>query len=276
MIRTRLTSTVFAAIAVALAMWATPARAQDILYARTFDFVSTPVIGGLADLELDFTFVVTFEDLLGELRGQEWDLVIVRGFIPFAAALEGDILAELEAHVARGGALHFQMAELDRVSKRYYDLLGLDGAVELELPLPNIRAPRPVHPSVSGLGFLNVGDELFPPDYGDILLPGPGAFVTQTFEVGGPAATVIARDGQVIVNGPQWDNWQSTGIPRKQIRWLLSCKADLDGDGDLTIFDFLEFQTLFDARDVRADVFYDGRFDIFDFLAFFNQFDAGC
>lgn len=80
-----------------------------------------------------------------------------------------------------------------------------------------------------------------------------------------------------MVNGQQWDNWQtSSAYVAFQLEWLLSCSADLDQDGDLTVFDFIEFQNLFAASDVRADVFYDGRFDIFDFLAFFNQFEGGC
>ncbi|MEQ9095362.1 MAG: GC-type dockerin domain-anchored protein [Phycisphaerales bacterium] len=54
------------------------------------------------------------------------------------------------------------------------------------------------------------------------------------------------------------------------------CPADLDGDGELTIFDFLAFQNLFDAMDPRADFDGDGAFTIFDFLAFQNAFDAGC
>ncbi|MEQ8318577.1 MAG: FG-GAP-like repeat-containing protein [Phycisphaerales bacterium] len=54
------------------------------------------------------------------------------------------------------------------------------------------------------------------------------------------------------------------------------CPADLDGDGELTIFDFLEFQNLFDAGDPRADFDGDGSLTIFDFLAFQNAFDAGC
>ncbi len=54
------------------------------------------------------------------------------------------------------------------------------------------------------------------------------------------------------------------------------CRADLDGDGALTIFDFLEFQNLFDTGDPRADFDGDGEFTIFDFLAFQNAFDAGC
>ncbi len=54
------------------------------------------------------------------------------------------------------------------------------------------------------------------------------------------------------------------------------CAADLDGDGALTIFDFLEFQNLFDIMDPRADFDGDGGFTIFDFLAFQNAFSAGC
>ena len=55
-----------------------------------------------------------------------------------------------------------------------------------------------------------------------------------------------------------------------------SCPADLDGDGSLTIFDFLEFQNLFAAMDPRADFDGDGAFTIFDFLEFQNAFAAGC
>ncbi|MEQ8316573.1 MAG: TIGR03790 family protein [Phycisphaerales bacterium] len=55
-----------------------------------------------------------------------------------------------------------------------------------------------------------------------------------------------------------------------------SCRADLDGDGSLTIFDFLEFQNLFAAGDPTADFDGDGSLTIFDFLAFQNEFAAGC
>ena len=55
-----------------------------------------------------------------------------------------------------------------------------------------------------------------------------------------------------------------------------ACRADLDGDGALTIFDFLAFQNLFDAGDPAADFDGDGSLTIFDFLAFQNAFDAGC
>jgi hypothetical protein len=54
------------------------------------------------------------------------------------------------------------------------------------------------------------------------------------------------------------------------------CPVDLDGDGELTVFDFLEFQNLFGAGDLRADFDGNGVLNIFDFLEFQNQFVAGC
>jgi hypothetical protein len=56
-----------------------------------------------------------------------------------------------------------------------------------------------------------------------------------------------------------------------------TCRADIDGDGALTIFDFLAFQNAFDAGDLTiADFDGDGALTIFDFLSFQNEFDAGC
>ncbi|MEO1008053.1 MAG: GC-type dockerin domain-anchored protein [Planctomycetota bacterium] len=55
-----------------------------------------------------------------------------------------------------------------------------------------------------------------------------------------------------------------------------ACLPDVDGDGELTIFDFLEFQNLFDAGDLAADFDGDGELTIFDFLEFQNLFDVGC
>ncbi len=54
------------------------------------------------------------------------------------------------------------------------------------------------------------------------------------------------------------------------------CAVDLDRDGAPTILDFLAFQNLFAAGDLRADFDGDGSLTLFDFLAFQNAFDAGC
>ncbi|MFI4917066.1 MAG: GC-type dockerin domain-anchored protein [Phycisphaerales bacterium JB060] len=62
-------------------------------------------------------------------------------------------------------------------------------------------------------------------------------------------------------------------------RWrcqVPGCPADLDGDGELTIFDFLVFGSLFDRGDPAADFDGDGALTLFDFLAFQSAFDAGC
>ncbi|UYV13340.1 MAG: hypothetical protein NCW75_03420 [Phycisphaera sp.] len=270
---------VFGMVAVAVLAWAPLASAERILFGRFGDLEFPYFTGAIIDLGLqdETTVTVRQDDFLDELQSGSFELVIVRSLDLFQPALEDAILTELESHVVRGGKLHFQMAELDQASDRYLDLLGLEAVVELELPLPNLRAPQPTHPSVAGAGFIDAASEWLIPDYGDILVPGISSFVTRTFEDGGPAAAMISGDGRVLVNGQQWDNWGATsGTIAREFTWLLSCAADLDGDGDLTVFDFLEFQTLFDAGDVRADVFYDGRLDIFDFLAFFNQFQTGC
>ena len=55
-----------------------------------------------------------------------------------------------------------------------------------------------------------------------------------------------------------------------------TCLPDIDGDCELTIFDFLAFQNLFDMGSAEADFDGDGSLTIFDFLAFQNAFSMGC
>lgn len=54
------------------------------------------------------------------------------------------------------------------------------------------------------------------------------------------------------------------------------CAADVDGNGEVNVFDFLAFQGLFTTGDGRADVDENGRLDIFDYLTFTNLFLDGC
>ena len=86
-------------------------------------------------------------------------------------------------------------------------------------------------------------------------------------------ATGINNRGLIIGNGRRSDS-----RPRGFVLVPLgvSCRADMDGDGVLTIFDFLTFQNLFAVGDPRADFDGDGQFTIFDFLEFQNAFAAGC
>jgi|GEM_PF-2332704 len=72
------------------------------------------------------------------------------------------------------------------------------------------------------------------------------------------------------------DQWYIDDVRVRIIVDDPTCRADLDGDGELTIFDFLEFQNLFSTGDLRADFDGDGELNIFDFLAFQNEFAMGC
>jgi hypothetical protein len=92
----------------------------------------------------------------------------------------------------------------------------------------------------------------------------PGEY---TFEAG--AAFEAANDGSSRMTD------SATHSVNFSLR-SLDCLADFDGDGALTIFDFLLFQNLFDAGASEADLDDDGELTIFDFLAYQNLFDAGC
>lgn len=54
------------------------------------------------------------------------------------------------------------------------------------------------------------------------------------------------------------------------------CPADMDGDGALTLFDFLAFQDAFATGRDAADLDCDGSLTLFDFLAFQSLFATGC
>lgn len=90
---------------------------------------------------------------------------------------------------------------------------------------------------------------------------------------GGPytmLATIGQADAGVSASGPFT---LSGGF---MAGFVETCRVDLDGDGLLTVFDFLAFQNEFAAGSLVADFDGDGQLTIFDFLAFQNAFDKGC
>jgi hypothetical protein len=95
----------------------------------------------------------------------------------------------------------------------------------------------------------------------------------------GPFPGAMASNGTQLAAGARDDT--SGGVPEAgsvlvyDLACLL-CRADVDGDGALTLFDFLAFQNLFAAGDLAADFDGDGDLTLFDFLAFQNEFAAGC
>jgi len=99
------------------------------------------------------------------------------------------------------------------------------------------------------------------------LQAGTHALTVEFFERGGGAGVIMSIRG-------------TDGVKRVVTAGELSrpvdCRVDLDGDGSLTIFDFLEFQNLFSSGDLAADFDGDGELTIFDFLEFQNEFASGC
>jgi len=90
----------------------------------------------------------------------------------------------------------------------------------------------------------------------------------------------VATDGRhATIGAPfEYDRVEERTIGAAYVADLscVLCAPDLDADGQLTIFDFLTFQNLFDAGDAQADFDGDCELTIFDFLAFQTAFDAGC
>jgi hypothetical protein len=100
---------------------------------------------------------------------------------------------------------------------------------------------------------------------------------------GGPVAHVGALaafddgHGPALFAGGEFTS--AGGLASANIaRWgcVAPCRADLDADGRLTVFDFLAFINLYQSGDPIADFDGDGLLTAMDFLAFQSAFDAGC
>ncbi|MEO1007667.1 MAG: GC-type dockerin domain-anchored protein [Planctomycetota bacterium] len=87
------------------------------------------------------------------------------------------------------------------------------------------------------------------------------------------------KNGRVVLADAPFDfslfDLDASGIVEHEDLAAYGSRADLDGDGRLTIFDFLVFQNLFTAGSPVADFDLDEQLDLFDFLAFQNAFDGG-
>ncbi len=85
-------------------------------------------------------------------------------------------------------------------------------------------------------------------------------------------------DTAIDLGSAGWDSSFGHGLVNAEaaLEVMSGCVADFDGDGELTLFDFLAFQSAFDLGDMQADVTGDGELNIFDFLEFQNLFVAGC
>ncbi|MEO1008892.1 MAG: GC-type dockerin domain-anchored protein [Planctomycetota bacterium] len=157
-----------------------------------------------------------------------------------------------------------------------FDLVGSTTITLTERSLDVVAAD--IHGVVQG-GWLVV--EVAVPDFslasggltGDVFIPGANS-------AGQTAPSYVSSDGCGL---PEPTDFADIALPDTHLvisvegeQFICRCCADFDRDGQLTIFDFLAFQTYFAVGDSRADLDRDGELTIFDFLQFQNYFIAGC
>ncbi len=115
-----------------------------------------------------------------------------------------------------------------------------------------------------------------PPRDGEFTTDYDDAFASRSFSSG---ATVLDpglyRVQITVLDSPFGSGGAALKLGQRPCSYG-DCRADFDGDGELTIFDFLAFQNAFDDGSFCADFDGDTRLTLFDLLAFQNEFDAGC
>lgn len=218
--------------------------------------------------------------LVEELDRGDVKLAVIEKYFDLPPGDKEALLPALERHIDRGGRLLLAYTEIDEWPE-LQELVDVrttgDVTSVRERRIWPVDPPHPIWAHSAGVPI--IGDEKFWADNGDFLDPGPSGSVLATWDVvGGPPAMTLTRAGQVLTNGFDFDAFDGfvNSIVVQQLLWMLSCQADIDGDGELTFFDFVAFQNLFVAGDPAADFAFDGRLDFFDFLAFQDQFVIGC
>ena len=196
------------------------------------------------------------------------------------------------------GAGGFDLATLNIQRGRDHGLPGYN-AVRAAFGLPEAIEFTDVNPDPVVAGQLaSVYDSCddIDPWVGMLAEPhAPGAMVGQTLRV------VLAEQFQRMRDGDRF--WYESYLPAEMVELVNAqnlstvlrrttgldteigdnpflvppaCPADLDGDGELTVADFLVFQDLFATGQAAADFDGDGVLTFYDFLSYLNAFQAGC
>ena len=83
----------------------------------------------------------------------------------------------------------------------------------------------------------------------------------------------------VSTHGLVTEPWEFPENPEHDLVFtaqFTSCRADVNGDGVLTILDFVAFQNAFTAGSMKADCDQNGVLSVLDFVCFQDVFQAGC
>ena len=174
---------------------------------------------------------------------------------------------------------------IDAVLAHDHPTLGPIAYVATAFRLVTLGLADPTNPIVLFESpALYPGDAITLHRRGDVVLVNPtGRREKYLVDVSDPAATRLIGtlfdrdafdaawlDDALLLSSP------GNTIRRLDFRAPISCDADLDGNGRLDVFDFLEFINRYNTEDPASDYDLDGRFTVMDFLAYLDLFDAGC
>jgi len=111
---------------------------------------------------------------------------------------------------------------------------------------------------------------------GDLIdLAGDGSDVREIRDISFNDRGVDAGRGSLALESVVFKLWFE-GNEHALLAAAPRCPADINGDGEADIFDFVAFQVAFFAEDPIADCNDDGEFDVFDFPCFQEVFQQGC
>src|SRR5690606_18131906 len=244
-----------AMMAMAFACWAVAAAAgQEARDVAAFSISETNVLG-------DACFRAFGEDcprvslaaLVERIDRGDVKLVVVESYFELPLGEKAILLTAMGRHIDRGGRQLLEYTKLDAwpwlqelvCVRTTGDVTWVHGR-----DICSVDPSHPVWPYP--VSFPMFGGEDFWEDNGDFLDPSANGYVLATWEIpGGHPAMTLTRAGRVLVNGFDFDAFDgfANALVVEQLLWLLSCPADIDSDGELTIFDFLAFQNLFVAGD---------------------------
>ena len=96
---------------------------------------------------------------------------------------------------------------------------------------------------------------------------------------GGPDDADGTKNGRFVIKiiGTDFSLYDLDGnyVVESEDLWVYGHRADLNADGVIDVFDFLQFQNMFLLALPEGDFNLDQRYDLFDFLAFQDAFSRG-
>ncbi len=221
------------------------------------------------------------------VTGLDWDTLFAeRVAMPLGlASMNYDGLYESDNPLIAGGAESnlgdYAIIVRALMNGGVYEGTRLIEASSIELMFTDMTAGLPIRctPDPGGNRNYGLGTWVRTRPDGSRRIESPGAFgYTPWIELDNAGTPLLA--GVFMIEdsfsdiGDEIDAMQDAALGARLA--CTPCRADLDLDGELTLFDFLRFQNAWDARTDAGDFDRDGVFDLFDFLAFSNAFDAGC